>query len=79
MFTEIGCFDGQFLWQVKESRKTYQVPPRCISYTLQKQFKKELEQIQSQDIITPLHVDETEVIQQFQTGTKTKWKAEPLS
>ena len=45
VFTGIGCFDGMFSLQVKSDSKTYQVPPQCIVYTLQKPFKEELEQL----------------------------------
>ena len=58
-FTDIGCFDGTFSFQVKPDSKSYQVPPRCIPYVLQKPFKEKLERLQQQEIITLLDIDET--------------------
>ena len=59
VFTGIGCFVGTFSLQVKLDSKLYQVSPRCIAYALQKPFKEALEQLQHQDIKTPLGVDVT--------------------
>ena len=59
VFNGIGCFEGTFLLQLKPDSKPYQVPPRCVAYTLQKLFKDELDWLQKLDIITPLGVNET--------------------
>ena len=40
VFTGIRCFKGTFLLKVKENAKPYQVPPRCVAYTLQEPFKR---------------------------------------
>ena len=37
----------------------YQAPLRCVAYALKMPFKEELEQLQQQDIMTPVGVDET--------------------
>ena len=58
VFNGIGCFEGTFSLQLKPNSKPYQVPPRCMAYTLWKPFKEELEQLQELDIIAPLGVDE---------------------
>ena len=59
LFTEIDCFDGKCSLQVKLDSKPYKVPPGCAVYTMQKPFKGKLEQLQLQDIITPVGVVET--------------------
>ena len=59
VFNRIGCFEGTFSLQPKPDSKPYQVPPRCVSYTLQQPFKDELDCLQKLDIITPLGVDKT--------------------
>ena len=51
VFMGIRCFEGTFSLQVKPDSKPYQVPPSCVAYALQKQFKEELEKLQRQDII----------------------------
>ena len=56
-FNGIGCFEGTFSLQLKPESKPYQVPLRCVAYTLQKPFRDELDQLQVLDIITPLGVD----------------------
>ena len=58
-FNGIRCFDGTFSLQLKSDSMPYQAPLRCLVYTLQKQFKEELEQLQQQDIIIPLGTDVT--------------------
>ena len=42
IFYGIGCFDGTFLLQLKPDSKPYQVPLRCMAYTIQKPFQEEL-------------------------------------
>ena len=59
VFNGIGCFDGTFLLQLNPDRKPYQVPLRCMAYTLQKLFEEELERLQKQNIIALLGIDET--------------------
>ena len=58
VFNGIGCFNGTFSLQIKLDSKPYQVPPRCMTYTLHKPFEEELERLQKQDIIALLRVDE---------------------
>ena len=43
VFNGIGCFNRTFSFQLKLGTKTYQAPPRCMAYALQKPFKEELE------------------------------------
>ena len=57
VFNGRGCFDAMFSLQVKPDSKPYQVPPRQITYVLQKPFKEELERLQQHDIITPVGLD----------------------
>ena len=57
-FNGIGCFKGTSSLQLKPNKKSYQAPPRCVAYMLQKLFKEELKQLQEMDIISPLGVDE---------------------
>ena len=45
VFTGIGCFQWTFSLQVKPEGKPYQAPLQPVPYTLQKQFKEELEKI----------------------------------
>ena len=45
--------------QLKPDSKPYQAPLRFVAYTFQKQFQKEIEKLQKQDIIAPLGVNET--------------------
>ena len=59
VFNGIGCFEGTYSIQLKPDSRSYQAPPRHVAHVLQKPFKKELEQLQKMDIITPLGVDET--------------------
>ena len=59
MFNGIGCIDGTFSLQLKKGSKSYQVPLKFAAYALQKPFEEELEQLQKQDIITPLGMGET--------------------
>ena len=54
IFNSIGCFNGMFSLQLKPGSKPYQVPPRCVAYTLQKPFEEELEL----DITPALGIDE---------------------
>ena len=58
IFNGIGCFEGTFSLQLKPDSKSYQMPPRHVTYALQKPFKEELEHLQKMDVITPLGVDE---------------------
>ena len=58
LFPGIGSFYKMFSLQVKPDSKPYQTPQRCVVYALQKSFKEWLEQIQQQDIITPLGMNE---------------------
>ena len=53
VFNGTGYF-GTFSLQLKSDSKPYQVPLRCMAYTLQKAFKEELERLQKQDIIAHL-------------------------
>ena len=57
VFNGIGCFEGTFSLQLKPDSKPYQLPTRHVAYALQKPFKKELDQLQKMDIITPLWVN----------------------
>ena len=59
VFTGVGSFDGSFSFQVKPDSNGQYMPMRCVVYALQKPFKEELDELQQQDIITPLGVDET--------------------
>ena len=59
VFTGIGCFKCTFLLQIEDNVKPYQVPALCEIYVLKKLFRKELERLQEQQILTPLVVDET--------------------
>ena len=59
IFNGNGCLKGPFSLQLKPDSKPYHAPQRCIVYTLQKQFQKEFERLQKQDIIAPLGVVET--------------------
>ena len=54
----LGALKAHFSLQLKPDSKPYQAPPRPMPYMLQKLFKKELEQLQEQDIIAYLGVDE---------------------
>ena len=56
VFNAIGCFKGTFSLQLKPDSKSYQAPPRCVAYVLQKPFKEELKCLQEMDIIT-LHLE----------------------
>ena len=57
MFTGVACFKGIFLLQIKEGAKPYETPPRCIKYTLQTPFRKEMECQHEQEMKVPLGVD----------------------
>ena len=52
-------FDGTFSFKDKQDSKLDHVPPRHVTYALQKQFKEELKWLQQQDIITDVEMDET--------------------
>ena len=58
VFNGIVCFEGISSLQLKPDSKLYQVPPRCVTYALQKPFNEELELLQKMDIITTLGVGE---------------------
>ena len=53
------CSEGTFSLQLKPDSKAYQVPPRCVTYVLQKPFKYKLDWLQKLDISTPLGIEET--------------------
>ena len=59
VFPGIRCFKLRLSLQVKEGGKPYQAPPRHVAYSLQEPYKKELENLQKQQIILALGVDET--------------------
>ena len=59
VFNGTGCFEGTLSLQLKPDRRSYQVPSRHVTYTLQKPFKDELDRLQTLDIITPVGVDKT--------------------
>ena len=52
VFNGIGWFDDTFLIQLKLDSKPYQVPPRCMTYTLQKPFEGELKGYKTRHNIT---------------------------
>ena len=60
-----------FSLQMKPEHKQSEVPLRYIAYALQKPFKEELEKLQQQDIIKPLSIDETTMVQQLCPHVKT--------
>ena len=57
--SEIGCFEGIFIFQVKVGSWPYKAPPRRVVYALQESLKEDLDWLQKQQIIVPLAVDET--------------------
>ena len=72
LFSDIGCSEGTFSLQVKDSSHPYQVPPRRVAYTLHKPLKEDLEWPQNQQIIFPLGVDEmSRVVHQFCFSTQS--------
>ena len=50
-FAGIGYFKGTFSLQVKNDVKSYQVPPKCITYAIQVALKKEEERLQEHQIL----------------------------
>ena len=74
VFTAIGCFEGTFKLRFKEGSCPYQVPPRVVAYAIQQQLKEGLDRLQEQQILVPLDVDKTSVVQQLHSGAK-KWQS----
>ena len=53
----LGALKAHFCYSSSQIAKPYQMPPRCVAYTLEKLFEGEL--AKKLDIVTPLGVDKT--------------------